>query len=280
MTFQATVLNVMIASPGDVARERVIARDVILEWNAINASDRSLVLMPVGWESHSTPSMSDRPQAVINSQVLEHCDVLIAIFWTRLGTPTGEFASGTAEEIEKHLAAEKPAMIYFSNAPVVPDSINPGQYQAMTEFRDSLMQRGLVSMYDDAPSFRNDLFRHLSQTVIRDFTETDGMPEIAVPTQSDDPAIGDAARELLLATVSDRSGRIMYLKYIGGTDISTNGRNFVDDRNPRTLARWESALEELERLGFISERGTKREVFAVTDRGYAYAESLGVITES
>jgi len=224
--------------------------------------------------------MSDRPQAVINSQVLEHCDVLIAIFWTRLGTPTGEFASGTAEEIEKHLAAEKPAMIYFSNAPVVPDSINPGQYQAMTEFRDSLMQRGLVSMYDDAPSFRNDLFRHLSQTVIRDFTETDGMPEIAVPTQSDDPAIGDAARELLLATVSDRSGRIMYLKYIGGTDISTNGRNFVDDRNPRTLARWESALEELERLGFISERGTKREVFAVTDRGYAYAESLGVITES
>jgi hypothetical protein len=50
---------------------------------------------------------------VINRQVLADCDLLVAIFWTRIGSPTGSALSGTVEEIEKHLKAEKPAMLYF-----------------------------------------------------------------------------------------------------------------------------------------------------------------------
>ena len=57
MSFEAVVYNVMIASPGDVATERQIARDVIAEWNAVHSSTRRLVLRPVGWETHATPTM-------------------------------------------------------------------------------------------------------------------------------------------------------------------------------------------------------------------------------
>lgn len=280
MPYQATAINIMIASPGDVARERVIARDVVLEWNAINSADRRIVLLPIGWDTHSAPSMAGTAQAVINSQVLRQCDLLIAIFWTRLGTPTGEFSSGTVEEIERHIAAGKPAMIYFSNAPVVPDSIDQRQYAAMVEFRESLKTRGLVSFFDDAGTFRTDLFRHLSQTLIRDFAPdgTDGEPRF--PPSRVEPEISDPARELLFAAVADSAGRIMYVRYLGGMEISTGGRNFIDDPSPRTAAKWEGAIDELEQLGFILARGTRREAFSVTEQGYAFAESHGVAPSS
>ncbi len=171
-------------------------------------------------------------------------------------------------------------MIYFSNAPVVPDSIDQTQYAAMVEFRESLKSRGLVSFFDDASTFRVDLFRHLSQTVIRDFAanETDG--EFRLPASREEPEISDPSRELLFAAVADSAGRIMYVRYLGGMEISTGGRNFIDDHSPRTAAKWEGAIDELEQLGFIVARGTKREVFSVTEQGYAFAESHGVVPPS
>ena len=84
MSYTARVVKVMIASPSDVAKERQLIRDVIQEWNAIHAEDRRIVLMPVGWETHSAPDMGDRPQAIINKQLLKSCDLLVAVFWTRV----------------------------------------------------------------------------------------------------------------------------------------------------------------------------------------------------
>jgi len=69
--YAADVKKVVIASPGDVSHERRLIREVIDEWNAIHAEDRHIVLMPVGWETHSSPVMGDRPQAIINSQFIE-----------------------------------------------------------------------------------------------------------------------------------------------------------------------------------------------------------------
>ena len=48
MPYNARVLRVMIASPGDVAAERRTVRDVVTEWNHIHSEDRGLVLMPIG----------------------------------------------------------------------------------------------------------------------------------------------------------------------------------------------------------------------------------------
>ena len=99
MVYKANVLQVMIASPGDVTEERNAAREEIIGWNYIGSYEKKLVILPVGWETHSSPELGDRPQAIINKQVLDDCDILIGIFWTRLGTPTDLAASGTVEEI-------------------------------------------------------------------------------------------------------------------------------------------------------------------------------------
>jgi hypothetical protein len=85
MSYTARVVKVMITSPSDVAKERQLIRDVIQEWNAVHAEDRKVVLMPVGWETHSAPDMGDRPQAIINKQLLESCDLLVGCRWTIVG---------------------------------------------------------------------------------------------------------------------------------------------------------------------------------------------------
>lgn len=274
MSYRATVLNVMLASPSDVSKERRIVRDVVHEWNAVNSADREIVLMPIGWETNAFPEMGDRPQALINRQLLDGCDVLIAVFWTRLGSPTGTAASGTVEEIQEHLAANKPALIYFSVTPVRLDSVDSAQYEALLEFKSSLLSKGLVQEYEDLAGFREKVARHLAQTVIRmvanESVAPDGLGSPTPPT----PKLSDSAQELLVEASSDKGGAIMRLNTLGGSHVQTNGREFIGERDARLEARWRGAVDELEREGLIEDRVGKGEVFFVTDYGYVVADVL------
>ncbi|MEJ2353146.1 MAG: DUF4062 domain-containing protein [Anaerolineales bacterium] len=280
MSYNARVLKVMIASPGDVEKERRIARDVIHEWNNIHSEDKGIVLMPVGWETHSSPSMEAKAQEVINKQVLRDCDLLIAIFWTRIGTATGEFVSGTVEEIEEHIDAGKPAMIYFSSVPVVPESIDREQYFSLAEFKKNLEARGLIESYDSLSIFRNKLSRQLAQTIIRDFTglTTDSSEIERLPSQASSLQISDDATELLVAAVRDGDGTIMALRTMGGQSVQTGERQFVEEGSRRSEARWKRAIDELVQLDLIRDISYKGEIFEVTADGYDVADELELET--
>ncbi len=76
----------MIASPSDVSAERGLIREVLAEWNAVHSEMRGLVLLPIGWETHSTPEMGDRPQSIINKQILKDCDLLVGVFCGEQGS--------------------------------------------------------------------------------------------------------------------------------------------------------------------------------------------------
>lgn len=276
MPYRATVYNVMIASPGDITLERQMARDVILEWNAIHSDDRRIVLMPMGWETHSSPVTGDRPQGIINEQILEPADLLIAIFWTRLGSPTGEAPSGTVEEIEKHVEAGKPAMVYFSSTPVLPDSVDEVQYTALKQFRDKLENTSLYETYESRGEFREKLTRQLAQTVIRNFApdsaEVDDDDAVVTPPVT--PSLSDAAKRLLLEVSEDQHGLVLMARHLGGMLVQTNGKNFVEQGNPRSEAMWEDAIRELCEITLFQERGQKGEIFSITNQGYRVADLL------
>lgn len=89
MPTQAKVFKVMIGSPSDLSEERQAATDAINEWNALHSDAERIVLLPVKWETHAIPTAGVRPQAVINAQLVDRCDILIGMFWTKLGTDTG-----------------------------------------------------------------------------------------------------------------------------------------------------------------------------------------------
>jgi hypothetical protein len=118
MSFQATVYNVMVASPSDVEEGALsTVREALTRWNAMHAQDKGVVLLLRSWRTHSSPELGDRPQAILNKQLIEKSELLIAVFWTRLGTATGEAESGTVEEIREHIKQGKPVMIYFCEKP-------------------------------------------------------------------------------------------------------------------------------------------------------------------
>lgn len=162
MSFPATVFNVLIASPSDVPRERLAIAECLHSWNALNSKDTGKVLLPVMWESHSAPSMSDRPQGVINEQLVRGCDMLVGAFWTRLGTPTGKAVSGTVEEINWFRKQKKPVMLYFSKAPLSQDTLDTDQWAELKKFRDSLQKEGLLEQYEDIGELSRKIMRQIT----------------------------------------------------------------------------------------------------------------------
>jgi hypothetical protein len=120
MSYSARVFRILIASPSDVEEERDAVVSVIQAWNDLHSRTRALVLLPLRWETHTAPEYGTRPQEVINRTIVDDCDLVVGIFWTRLGSPSGEADSGTIEEIERASRASKPVMLYFSRAEINP----------------------------------------------------------------------------------------------------------------------------------------------------------------
>lgn len=166
MSFNAKVIQVLIASPSDVPDEREAIVDAIYIWNATHSAATRRVLLPVRWETHSTPIQGFPPQDLLNLQIVKDSDILIGIFWTRLGSPTTRFVSGTAEEIDRIVRAGKLAMLYFSKK-ALPQSANIDQWKALREFREKIQNTGLQAEFDGIEDLKEKVIRHLSKEVMQ-----------------------------------------------------------------------------------------------------------------
>lgn len=173
MAFNARVFRIFIASPSDVKEERDVISRVIQEWNDLHSFDRKVVLLPLRWETHSAPELGKRPQELINLEIVDHADMAVGVFWTRIGTPTGGFDSGTIEEIDRIGKADKLVMCYFSKAKVEIDSIDLEQYAKLKEFKKKTYKNGLVEQYSNIVEFR-DLFVKQLEIKIRTLIAKDG----------------------------------------------------------------------------------------------------------
>lgn len=92
------MLNVFLASPGDLEEERKIVKEVVDRINTIVGRRVDWHIELLWWED-TLPGFS-RPQARINKEV-DACDLFLGMLWQRWGEPTGEFSSGFEEEFER-----------------------------------------------------------------------------------------------------------------------------------------------------------------------------------
>lgn len=177
---KAIVLNVFIASPSDTMDERAAIRDAIHRWNEVHASQEGIVLIPVLWENHAVPEMGGRPQAIINRRLLSRCQLLIATFWTRLGTASGMAESGTAEEIAWFRNSGRRVMLYFCTKPVQPYNIESDQLARLKEYRDKCSREGLYVYYASADELRDRLDKDLTEAAkeIRDSLGREAVPMV------------------------------------------------------------------------------------------------------
>ncbi|GAB4078090.1 hypothetical protein [Nostocoides australiense] len=219
MTFQATVVNVLLAAPGDTDAARVAVLEEVARWNGRYAEGRGFVFSPWSYVLHATPLLGDRPQAIINRQGVDKSDVVVAVFGTRVGTPTGVDVSGTVEEINRAVELGKPVHVYFLNGNVNLSDVDPDELQRLTEFKTSLQDKGLYAEY----ATPQDLARQVRDALEYDL---DGMEAAPVPTRtsgarltvdheheketsgfnkSGQPKYRHTVRHLVVANVGDRT---------------------------------------------------------------------------
>jgi len=158
------VLSVLIASPSDVGKERDVVTEVIHEWNAVHSRRMGISVEPIRWETHTFPASGDRPQGIVDEQIVDSCDFVIGIFGVRIGTPTGEAQSGTIEEIERLRKQGKHIALYFSNAPV-PRDADRGQFEALQQYQESRSKDTLYGVFGTPENLRQQVSRHLPQLV-------------------------------------------------------------------------------------------------------------------
>ncbi|WP_427788497.1 hypothetical protein [Brevundimonas diminuta] len=281
MAYDAKVLPVMIASPSDVSGERKIVRDALAEWNVIHSQERQAVFLPVGWETHSSPEMSGRPQQIINDRLLKHCDLLVGIFWTRVGSDTGKEISGSIEEIREHKNAGKPVLLYFSEVPVRPGGVNDDQWTKLLEFKEWAKAEGLFSTYETIDQFRSDFPRHLALTLKDNeylqscLAAPDDAPDFVSILERGlrEVHVSEQAEALLRAAVAG-DGDVMLNEYLGGASVQAGSETFPANTR-KELAKLKAGIQDLTSAGLIEDRSYKGEIFEVTHAGYQYAEERG-----
>jgi hypothetical protein len=281
MAYDGKVLQVMIACPDDMSKERQIVRDVIYGWNDVHARPNNLIFWPVDWETHLAPDLHGRPQDIINERLLKHCDLLVGLFGSKLGTPTGKAESGSVEEIKRHQAAGKPTMIYFSS--MVQSNVDPSHLAALQEFKEWCKSKGIYRPFSNQDDLREQFARHLPQ-ILYDSpylkAQAQRTPDLIFPPEviATDPAtsLSDEAKELLTEAAADRSNQVLKLQFMSDSYIQTNGKTFGRDAGPRAWARWEFALEQLVDGGLLAHVATTEDActYKVTKQGYDLADQL------
>ena len=96
-------LRILLCSPGDVQDEREKAAEVVIDLNRHSVRDFGVRLNLFRWEIDAHPGFfAQGPQELIDSILdINSSDLIVCMFWTRLGTPLSTGKSGTEHEFEQ-----------------------------------------------------------------------------------------------------------------------------------------------------------------------------------
>jgi hypothetical protein len=163
--YDATVLEVFVASPSDTTEQRAAIHDAVVRWNETESRHIGVVLLPVMWETHTYPDLSAPAQPVINKQVVDQAGIVIATFWTTLGSRTAEAESGTVEEIERARNAGKHVFLYFCDMPVAPLDNDTTTLDELRAYKERIKSESLFSSYSSIEELRENVRKDLTRLV-------------------------------------------------------------------------------------------------------------------
>jgi hypothetical protein len=190
-------VNIAIASPGDVTGEREAVPKVFTRWNNRN---EHVTLHPVMWESASVPTLGDHPQHILDESIVKKSDLLVAILWSKLGTPTPTAPSGTVEEIREFIKIKGPkrVMLYFCTRDLPYNTTNPADLAQLQDFKAEMRSQGLYHEYTTVEQLERDLYLHLDAKVneflqnklpLPEPTAVIGKSDSATPKRHPDPRL-------------------------------------------------------------------------------------------
>jgi hypothetical protein len=269
----------MLVSPSDIREERQICINTIVEWNSINAEALNTIFNVIGWDINAYPATGMHPQEILNKQLLEKADILIGIFWTRIGTSTKEYSSGSTEEIMKHIESGKPALIYFSSVPIMPGSVDINQFEKLMGFKNLIKNQSFYKEYSNINEFQKMLFKDIQSLVnsgVKLRKESINNSTIPLnPLEEIIKTLNESARYLLQEIAQGGSGTIMISKTLGTLNFQTDFNGYdIDYNDGRRIAEFNDAIDQMENLNLIRDTDYKHEVFQITSLGYKIADLL------
>jgi hypothetical protein len=162
MAKQITEYELLISCPSDVKEELRIINETVETFNQLFGTINNAKIVTKHWSKDSYPQSGGKPQKLLNEQFVLGCDAAVAVFWTRFGTPTDEYGSGTEEEIEELIKSGKQVFLYFSDCVVSPSQVDNEQYEKVKAFRSKYKDRGLFGIYSSIEIFKKDFLNHLT----------------------------------------------------------------------------------------------------------------------
>lgn len=155
MPYSTTAYQLLVSAPSDLPAEDIRAAfDVVARWNVLYGRQQGATVVPTHWRRHSAAEYGTRPQESLNKQLVKDADVLIALFWHRLGSPTGEAESGTVEEIEEASAHGAYVGVLKCTRAIPPDDLDGAQASRLDAFLDEIRAKSLILEYEDAVTLR------------------------------------------------------------------------------------------------------------------------------
>ena len=211
MAFSAQVLQLLISAPGDIPKDELeTIRRTISQWNLNFGRAVGITVLPVSWTEHAASEFGDRPQAILNSQIVEDADLAVALFRDRLGTPTGEAESGTAEEIQLLVQSGKSVAVLTSagdRAPLKDAELE--ERQRLVRYLNELRETALVLEYSDPGELAAHMNNFLSRVTARFQQSSESVKEM--DQEIVDPSEGVWPRiEVKEYTTNDSKGRITH----------------------------------------------------------------------
>lgn len=160
------IVNVIIASPSDLKEERDHIPTLFTAWNNAHPD---VHIEPKMYESCCVPEMGGHPQQIINKQMLDDGHLLVAMFWSKIGTETPNAKSGTIEEIREFITKKggSRVLVYFCDRPLPhgPSEIDHREIERLQDFREEMNSQGLYRSYTTASDFSGLLYQHLDMKV-------------------------------------------------------------------------------------------------------------------
>jgi tetratricopeptide (TPR) repeat protein len=158
--------KMILVGPDDVENHIDILREVI-DWANILIPERPFE----GWFWHtdSTPGLHlDGAQGLTDAKMdITSADLVVAVFWSRIGTPVLGAPSGTVHELERAWDAWRgqgtpDVWLYFSEQDVPQDALrDPRQFTALQDWRAGLPTEQSYFEFSDIDELRTMFMRHL-----------------------------------------------------------------------------------------------------------------------
>ncbi|MBQ7432856.1 MAG: response regulator [Lachnospiraceae bacterium] len=149
------VYDLLISCPSDISEYIEVLESEVYHFNNLFGRSNNIILRPRHWSKDAYSQFGANPQELLNRQIVDSSDLALVVFWTRFGTPTENYGSGTEEEIERMLSQKKQIFLYFLDKPISPSKINQEQYQKIQLFMEKYKNKGVFFIVSDEKELAN-----------------------------------------------------------------------------------------------------------------------------